>query len=129
VGGWVLKLTLSLPCPQNRRQRPGFAGGKPFMYLSKECREKRKRLVAEVWKQLGGKPEAMTGPCQINCTMWAATKKTPDLDAFLKELYDGLAVAGVVLNDKQFVHGTNERMPEPAYPGRMEVEIWEICES
>jgi len=120
----VLKLTLSLPCPQNRRQRPGFAGGKPFMYLSKECREKRKRLVAEVWKQLGGKPEPLAS-AQITYTIYPATKKDPDIDAYEKELLDGLAQAGVIVNDRKFLQISKEKLG-PEYPGRLEVEIWGV---
>lgn len=121
----MIKLTLSLPCPQNRRQRPSFGKGKPFLYLSKECREKRKRMVAEIHQQLGGKPEPMTRDCQMTFIIYPATKKLPDLDAYTKELLDGLAQAGVVANDRQVIQISKERLT-PDYPGRIELELWEI---
>lgn len=82
-------------------------------------------MVAEVWKILGGKPEPIAGHVQIAYTIYPATKRLPDSDAFEKELLDGLVHAGVIANDRQVVQISKERL-EPAYPGRIEMEIWEV---
>ncbi len=126
----MIKLRLSLPCPINRRffPMPIRKGGRSFaiQVLSKEYREKQTRLVAEVWKQLGGRPTPYTGAVQINYTITPASKKTPDFDAFEKALYDGLAKAGVVSDDKQFVSGHKERLPAVERPGFLCVEIYPL---
>lgn len=127
----MIRLQLSLCCPVNRMSRAAFfqKGSRmvPYTYLSSEYRAKRKRLVAEVWQQLGGKPTPIEGPCQVNITIWPRDKRTADLDAYTKSIYDGLQLAGVVKDDKQFVQGNMERMPTPEFPGRIVVEVWSIA--
>ena len=126
----MIKLTLSLPCPLNQMMRSGFfrKGNRmiPYSYLSPTYRARRKRLVAEVWQQLGGKPEPTDKECQLSFTIYPRDKRIADVDAYDKALQDGLMMAGIVKDDKQFVQVSKERMPTPEWPGRIEVEIREI---
>lgn len=134
----MIKLRLSLPCPVNRRFFPipfkrKFSSGKTYngavQCLTPEYRSKQQRLVAEVWKQLGGKPaQPMTGPVQVFMTMTPRDKRTADVDAYSKSVLDGLTKAGVWLDDKQVVRHDCERLPNPQHPGFIEVTIQEIPE-
>ncbi len=137
VGGEVIKLRLSLPCPSNRRFIPitytkKTKGGKKFtgaiQALSKEYRQKQVRLVAEVWKALGGRPVAMVGSVQVFMTMTPRDKRTADIDAYSKAVLDGLTKANVWLDDKQVVRHDCERLPNPVHPGWIDLEIQEITE-
>ena len=126
----MLRLTLSLPCPINRMYRSlefkGKGGGrysKPV--LSRPARERRDKLVAEVWEQCGGRPVPLDGDVQVSVVIYPRDKRTPDVDAYMKHLLDSLTKAGVWHDDKQVVHTTTERM-EQEFPGRIEVEIWPI---
>ena len=131
----MISLRLSLPCPVNRRFIPitytkRLKSGKKFtgaiQALSKEYRDKQQRLVAEVWKQLGGRPVAITGNVQVFMTMTPRDKRTADVDAYSKAILDGLAKANVFLDDKQVVRHDCERMPNPQHPGFIDVTIQEV---
>lgn len=131
----MIRLRLSLPCPANRRLHPIFftkklKSGKRFtgavQSLSKEYRQKQERLVAEVWKDLGGRPQAITGHVQVFMVMTPRDKRTADVDAYSKAVLDGLTKANVWLDDKQVVHHACERLPNPQHPGWLDVEIHEV---
>ena len=131
----MIKLRLSLPCPANRRLFPvpftkKLANGKTLSLAtqatSKEYRQKQERLVAEVWKQLGGRPQAILGHVQVFLTITPRDKRTADVDSYWKALLDGLVKANVIKDDKQVVHHAGERMPNPAHPGFLDVTIEEI---
>ena len=126
----MIRLTLSLPCPANRLYRAiAFktkAGGRfSKQILSKVARQKRDLLIAEVWEQLGGRPEPITGPVQVSYTVVPRDKRTPDVDAYEKHLLDCLTKAGVWNDDKQVIQVSKERI-EPKHPGFLIVEIWEV---
>ncbi len=131
----MIRLRLSLPCPVNRRFMPiaftkKHPGGKSFtgarQVLSKEYRAKQERLVAEVWKTLGGRPQAITCNVQAFLVMTPRDKRTADVDAYFKAVLDGLVKAGVLLDDKQVVQTSCERLPNAVHPGYIDVEINEI---
>jgi Holliday junction resolvase RusA-like endonuclease len=131
----VIKLRLSLPCPVNRRFIPitftkKLKSGKKFtgavQALSKEYRQKQMRLVAEVWKALGGRPEAIPGPVQVFMVMTPRDKRTADCDAYFKAVLDGLVKANVLKDDKQVVQCSNERLPNPQHPGFIDLEVHEV---
>jgi Holliday junction resolvase RusA-like endonuclease len=131
----VIKLRLSLPCPVNRRFIPitftkKLKSGKKFtgavQALSKEYRNKQERLVAEVWKALGGRPEAILGPVQVFMVMTPRDKRTADCDAYFKAVLDGLVKANVLRDDKQVVQCSNERLPNPQHPGFIDLEVHEV---
>jgi len=128
----MIKLILPLPCAINRMYRaiPFFAHGGKARYcrqvLSREARIRRDALVAEIWKQLGGRPEPITGQVQVQYLIVPASKRTPDVDAYEKHLLDSLTHAGIWRDDRQVVAVHKERAQTPAMPGRVEVEIWEL---
>ena len=131
----MIHLDLPLCCPLNSLYRAlpftvkGKNGGKDRHMarpvLSKRARIKRDELVACIWKQLGGRPEAMTGPVVVQVMVYPRDRRTPDADSLLKHLLDILAHAGVYLNDKQVERVTAERGPAQ-FPGRMVVEVWGV---
>lgn len=131
----MIKLRLSLPCPFNRRVMPipfkkKLKSGKTFngsvLCLTREYRSKQERLVAEVWQALGGRPQAMTGDVQVFLTMTPRDKRTADCDAYFKAVLDGLVKANVLKDDKQVVHCSMERLPNPEHPGHIDVTIEEL---
>lgn len=133
----MLQLRLSLPCPLNRMYRAvpvfGVKRGVRFIkysmqVLSQRARQRRDLLVAEVWKQCGGRPVPMRGRVQVSYTVTPRDKRTPDVDAYEKHLLDTLAHASVYVNDKQVVQVSKERMETPERPGRVDVTVWELNE-
>lgn len=127
----MIKIRLSLPCPVNRKDMPlnRRVRGRmiPMKVLTPEYRQKRQRLVAEVWDQIGGRPkEPMKGSVQVFMVMTPRDKRTADCDAYWKCLLDGLAMAGVYLDDKQVVHHGGERLPNPVHPGWLDVTVEEL---
>lgn len=120
---------LPLPCPLNRLYRalPIHVRGRTFskQVLSKQARIRRDALIAAILKQLGGRPVAMTGPIQVSYTVSPRDRRTPDIDAFEKQLLDCLALAGVYANDKQVAHVAKERL-SPEFPGFIDVQISEV---
>jgi Holliday junction resolvase RusA-like endonuclease len=134
----MIKLELPLCCPLNSLYRAlpftvkGRNGSKDrtlaHQVLSKRARIKRDELVACIWKQLGGRPEAILGPISLQVMVYPRDKRTPDADAYAKHLMDILAKAGVYQNDKQVERVAFERSPQPEFPGRMVVEVWAVGE-
>lgn len=133
----MISLRLSLPCPANRRLFPvpfkkKLASGKVLnlatQATSKEYRQKQERLVAEVWKALGGRPQPILGHVQVFLTITPRDKRTADVDAYWKALLDGLVKANVIKDDKQVVHHGGERLPNPQHPGWLDVVIDEVPE-
>lgn len=131
----MIRLRLSLPCPANRRLFPvpfkktlksGRMISMATQALSKEYRVKQHRLVAEVWKALGGRPQAILGHVQVFMVMTPRDKRTADCDAYFKAVLDGLAKANVYADDKQVVQCSGERLPNPTHPGFLDVEIHEV---
>lgn len=121
---------LPLPCPVNRlyravpmRLKSGHTISKQV--LSKQARMRRDLVVAAIWKQLGGRPQPMTGDVQVSYTVTPRDRRTPDCDAHAKQLLDCLAHAGVIANDRQVVHIAVERLP-PQHPGHLDVQISEV---
>lgn len=134
----MIRLSLPLCCPLNSLYRAlpftvkGKNGGKDRHMarpvLSKRARIKRDELIAAIWKQLGGRPEAILGPISLQVMVYPRDRRTPDADAYAKHLMDILAKAGVYVNDKQVERVSFERAPQPEFPGRMVVEIWAVGE-
>ena len=131
----MIKLRLPLCCPLNAMYRAlpfqvklktGKSITKAHNVLSKRARIKRDEITACIWQQLGGRPQPMTGDVSVQVMMTPRDRRTPDVDAFTKHLLDILAHAGVYANDRQVVRKVVERTPQPEFPGRMDVEIWEI---
>ncbi len=127
----MIRLVLPLPCPINRLWRavPFLAknGGRYSRNaLSREARTRRDEIVAEVWRQCGGRPQPITSKVQVQYLIVPATHRTPDVDAYEKHLLDCLTHAGVWRDDGQVVGVSKERAAKAAWPGRIEVEIWEV---
>jgi Holliday junction resolvase RusA-like endonuclease len=126
----TLTLRLSLPCPLNSLYRAMHIKGRkhPQSVLSKRARIRRDLIVGQILKQTQGMGRPIfTGPVSIaDLTIVPRDRRTPDIDAFDKQLFDCLARAGVIGNDKQIVHrGSTERMP-PAFPGHVSITITEL---
>jgi Holliday junction resolvase RusA-like endonuclease len=116
---------LSLPCPCNRLHTPLRVGRFTKMVLSKEAREKRKRLLHEILGKLGGFGPLWHG-AQVHLTWWPASKRCCDHDAYTKQTLDVLQEARVVADDKHIHCSKVERMPErhPDYPrGCLRIEV------
>lgn len=122
---------LSLPCPENRlwRALPIRVGNRIIArnVLSKEAREKSKRLVIEIRQRLGGSGPGWTGMVQANITWCPATRNHCDLNAYNKQLFDCIAKAGIVLDDKQIDANSVVREATPQRPGWLTVTLWEIA--
>lgn len=119
---------LSLPCPVNRMYSPQ---GKAIR-KSKEARAGEKRMIAEIYDLLGGRPESLTGDIQVDIIWNPARKNYADVDAYIKSTLDGLEAAGVYVNDSQVVDVHAGRMPLITGPhpdkGTMTVSVWEVTE-
>ncbi len=133
----MIRLDLPLCCPLNSLYRalPFTIKGKngksrtlAHQVLSKRARVKRDELVYLIWKALGGRPEPFVGPVMVQVMIYPRDRRTPDADAYSKQLLDILARAGVYGNDKQVERVTFERSPEPRFPGSMTVEVWPLVE-
>jgi Holliday junction resolvase RusA-like endonuclease len=131
----TIKLRLSLPCPINRRFIPitftkkGKSGKKftgAIQALSREYRQKQVQMVAEIWKQIGGRPQPTTGNVQVFAVMTPRDRRTADVDAYFKALLDGLVKANILTDDKQVVHTACERLPNPVHPGWLDVTVEQL---
>lgn len=124
----MITLTLPLPCPLNAlyRAMPVKKGNHRFsmMVKSKRGREREVLLVSEIRKQLGGSGPGWTA-AQASITVYPRDRRTPDGDAYLKQLFDCLEKSGVVQNDKAIVDYQLARM-EPRFPGSIELSIWSV---
>lgn len=137
----MIVLDLPLPCPLNRLYRAMTytdRNGRPVMkhgrvlakqILSKRARDLRELVIAAIWKQLGGRPQPLNGDVQMAYTVTPRDRRTPDCDAYEKHLLDCLQHAGVIVNDKQVVQVSKERLPTAKRPGGIHVEIWEISDA
>jgi len=97
------------------------------MIRSAEARKKRKLFIITILEKLGGRPKPFTGPCMMSGQFWYAYKhKVPDVDAYTKEIMDGLTDAGVWLDDGQLIQAPALERMGPMYPGHLDLEIWEV---
>ncbi len=131
----MIKFRISLPCPINRRFTPitftkKHASGKSFtsarQALSSEYRKKQERMIYEIWKQIGGRPQPTTGNVQVFAVMTPRDKRTADVDAYFKALLDGLVKANILTDDKQVAHTACERLPNPVHPGWLDVTVEQL---
>jgi Holliday junction resolvase RusA-like endonuclease len=120
---------LSLPCPVNRLWRaiPMRVGRRVIgkNVLSKEAREKSKRMVIEMRQRMGGAGPSWPA-AQVEIVWTPATRRCCDVDAYEKQTLDALAKAGVVLDDKDVVSVRSDRMDTAKRPGCMTVIITEV---
>lgn len=122
---------LPLPCPINSLYgvMPIRVHGGRLVHmkvLTSRARDRKRVIVAAIWDALGGKPVAMRGNVQVSYTITPRDRRTPDVDAYEKHLLDCLQAAGVYENDKQVVQVSKERLPTPAMPGHIDVQVWEV---
>lgn len=126
----IILKRLSLPCPENRLYRavPIKVRGRTIMknILSKEAREKAKRCILEIQSQLGGRGPGWTGPVQANVSWTPRSRVCCDVMAYNKQLFDCIAKAGIVLDDKQIEAGSVVREAMPCHPGWVDVTLWEV---
>lgn len=124
----MISLTLPLPCPLNALYRALIMRKRDLtfskMVKSKRGREREVLLVSEIRKQIGGDGPGWTA-AQASITVYPRDRRTPDGDAYLKQLFDCLEKAGVVQNDKAIVDYQLARM-EPRFPGSIELSIWSV---
>ena len=121
---------LPLPCPANdlhgvMRVRKGNRYI-PMKVLTKRARIRRDIVVADLLRQMGGKPLRLAGAVTISFSVTPRDRRTPDWDAYTKQLCDCLEHAGVVLNDKQICMGTGERLPVACHPGWLDLTLTEL---
>jgi crossover junction endodeoxyribonuclease RusA len=93
--------------------------------LSKRGREYRKACVSEVHRQLGGKPEPLTGRLSVHARFYPPDKRRRDLDNHWKSLLDALTHAGVWDDDCQIDHLVADR-EEKQKGGLAVVEVGEL---
>lgn len=118
---------LPLPCPVNRLHMPVRMGNRARLVVSPEATKRRHRFVAEVWRQLGGRPTPMKGGVMVSGHFYyAKASHIPDADAYTKHLLDCLVHAGLIEDDRQVpVSPPIERMGHE-FPGHITIEIWPI---
>ncbi len=92
-------LVLSLPWPPsvNRYWVRTRHGG---MCVSARGRKFRNDVIALMCEL---KPTMLTGRLKIEIDLYSPTRREPDVDNFNKGIFDSLAHAKVIENDKQFV--------------------------
>ncbi len=123
---------LPLPCPANRLHGVMVVRkGKrmiPMKVLTKEARIKRDLLVVEILRQMKGTRPLLDKPVTVSFSVTPRDRRTPDWDAYTKQLCDCLEHAGVVVNDKLICMGTGERLPTAQHPGWIDLTLQEIPE-
>lgn len=117
-----------LPCPTNSLYVPFMGKGMkyPRTILSARARQKRDIVCAYLIKHFGGKMPRITFPVSLHYTIIPRDKRTPDADAYEKQLLDCLQHAGVVANDKLICHVTKELLPTPCVPGWIDLTLTEV---
>lgn len=126
-----LKFTkLPLPCPANQLHGVMVVRkGKrliPMKVLTQRARIRRDIVVVEMLRQMRGMRPMLTKPVTISFSVTPRDRRTPDWDAYTKQLCDCLEHAGVVANDKQICMGTGERLPNPQRPGWIDLTLQEL---
>ena len=126
----ALTLRVSLPCPLNRLYRsvlmPGWKW--PRTILSARARVCSNILMGEILKQTErmAKP-IFAGPVSIaDYTIVPRDRRPVDFDAYDKQLFDCLAKAGVLANDKQIKHGGSKEILPPKRPGYISITITDL---
>jgi len=121
---------LPLPCPLNSLYGVmAVRKGRRMIHmkvLTKRARVRRDLVVAEIIKQCRGAAPMMSGPVQVVYTITPRDRRTPDIDAYCKQLFDCLVHARVIADDGQIVQQSGERMPTPRNPGWIDVTIIEV---
>lgn len=130
----AVRLTrLPLPISKNALRRSMLLtfrrGGKtihvPKTYRPKKVKLRTDLIVAEIWRQLGGRLHApiFTGPCSISWTLTPRDRRSIDRQNYFEHLADCLQEAKVVENDRLLVHEVSELMPVTEAPGWVDVTV------
>ena len=113
---------IPLCCPINRLWSFGRGG----VRLTKEARQKKKSLIADIHKQLGGVPQPLTGDIQVTIVWTPRDKRHGDVDMYIKQVLDCLEHAKVYVNDKQVCDVQCSRTELIKFPGYMTISVWEL---
>jgi len=124
-----LRLSISLPCPQNQLYRAFIGRGMkiPRTIVSARARKLKQLVVGELLVQLQRRAKpVITKLCSLDYMVTFPDKRARDLDCYEKQLLDSLQAAGVVANDKLFVQITKQSHPLPSKPGGITMTIVEL---
>ena len=121
-------IRLPLTVSKNALHIPIKCGKFHKMVRSKKARLREEEIVAEMHRQIGGKPlvPCFTRPVSVTWTMTPPDSRSRDVANYGEQLLDCLQAAGIVSNDRLVVHETHEMMPCPEKPGWIDLEVNEI---
>lgn len=124
----MIRLDLPLPVSKNARHMP-IKCGKWFKEVrTRKARKAEEAMVALMWKQIGGRPQApcFTGPVSVTVFLTFPDRRQRDPANFIESLFDCLQAAGIVKNDALIVHHVVEASPQFRKPGGCAVSVEEL---
>lgn len=122
MGAAAVMIALPWPPSVNRIWRHVVSGGTGRTIMSKEGREYRARVAAELSGAFRGRPPRFTGPVGVMIRAYPPDERRRDLDNVLKAALDALSAAGVWDDDHRVADLRIVRMC-PARDARLELAI------